>query len=212
MFTSKQAYRLMLVVTIGFILYAVYFNFIHDPQAAAFLSHKTNQTRALSTAVWLKVMYIHVGFACIAMLAGAVNFSGRVLRQYRRFHRINGYIYLLAVLIVDLTSGYMAPYATGGKATSMAFNFLNILWIFLTVVALVKIKKKQIHSHRKWMVRSYAFCFTNMLIHLLTFVLNNCFGLDYATSYTIGVYSTIPLLLLAAELVIRTVYKTPVRQ
>ncbi|MBJ6361437.1 DUF2306 domain-containing protein [Paenibacillus sp. GCM10012307] len=212
MHTSKLAYRLMLTVTLGFVLYTLYYNFIHDPQATAFLSNKTNLAQAFSTVVWLKVMYVHVMFACIAMLTGAVNFSGRVLRQYPKFHRINGYLYLAAVLIIDLTSGYMAPYATGGKASSIAFNFMNILWFFLTVVALVKIKKKQIHSHRKWMVRSYAFCFTNMLIHLLNFVLQKSFGLTYATSYTISIYSTIVLLLLAAEFVIRTVYKKPVRQ
>jgi len=47
--------------------------------------------------------------------------TSRIRVQRRTFHRINGYVYLISVLIVVITSGYMAPYATGGKAVCIAF-------------------------------------------------------------------------------------------
>ncbi|MDR6551706.1 putative membrane protein [Paenibacillus qinlingensis] len=190
-----------------FIVYVLYANFIHDPQASNFLSHKTALKRALNTAVWLKVMNVHIIFACTAMIAGAVNFSSSIMKRHRKFHRVNGYFYLVSVLIVDLTSGYMAPYATGGKASSMGFNLMNIVWLVMTIIAIVKIRKKQVNQHRKWMTRSYAFVFTNLTIHALTWLLHQGFGLAYITSYTISVYGSILCLMLAAELVIRIVFR-----
>lgn len=93
--------------------------------------------------------------------------------------------------------------------TSMGFNALNMIWLLITTVALVQIKKKRIISHRNWMIRSYAFCFTNMLIHLITSLFNQGFGLVYATSYIIGVYGSIVLLLVIPDIIIRTRGQTP---
>lgn len=198
---------LMLAVAIVFICYSVYLNFVHDPQATGFLSHKNALKQPINLPVWLTVMEVHIVFACIALLSGAINFSGRMIQQYRKLHKINGYLYLASVMIVDLTSGYMAPFSTGGKINSVGFNLLNIIWLWMTIAAIMQIRRKQITKHRKWMVRSYAYCYTNLFIHLITFVCHDGLGMAYETSYTLGVYGTILLLFLIAEIVLRTVYK-----
>lgn len=198
-------YGLLAAVSTLFILYALVRNYIVDPEATEFLSRKTGLKRELHLPVWLNVMYVHVAFACIAMASGLLNFSSRMFEKSRLFHRVNGYVYIVAVLLIVLTSGYMAPYATGGKMSSMGFNALNLIWPFVTVMALVQIKKKQIIRHRNWMIRSYAFCFTNLLIHLITTLCHAGFGIAYATSYTVGVYGSIALLLVIPELVIRII-------
>lgn len=201
----KPLYGLLAGISILFILYALAKNYWIDPGAEGFLSHKTGLKRELNLPVWLNVMYVHVAFACIAMLAGLLNFSNRIFDKSRKFHRINGYVYLVSVLLVVLTSGYMAPHATGGKISSMGFNILNLIWPAITITALVQIKKKQIIRHRNWMIRSYAFCFTNMFIHLITSLFHQGFGFSYAGSYTIGVYGSIALLLIIPEIIIRTI-------
>ncbi|CAG7640518.1 DUF2306 domain-containing protein [Paenibacillus allorhizosphaerae] len=200
----KPLYGLLASISILFILYALMKNYMIDPGAEGFLSHKTGLKRELNLPVWLNVMYVHVAFACIAMAAGLLNFSNRIFEKSRKFHRINGYVYFVSVLLVVLTSGYMAPYATGGKISSMGFNALNMIWPLITIIALVQVKKKRIIRHRNWMIRSYAFCFTNMLIHLITFLFHQGFGLIYVTSYTIGVYGSIVLLLVIPDIIIRT--------
>ncbi|MBE9915148.1 DUF2306 domain-containing protein [Paenibacillus donghaensis] len=204
MLKRKTLYALLACVTILFILYALVENYLIHPGAEGFLSHKTGLKRELNLPVWLNMMYIHVAFACIAMAAGLLNFSNRIFNKSRKFHRINGYVYLVSVFLVVLTSGYMAPYATGGKITSMGFNALNIIWLIITITALVQIKKKRIARHRNWMIRSYAFCFTNMLIHLISSLFHQGFGYTYVTSYTIGLYGSIILLLVIPSIIIRT--------
>lgn len=204
----QYLYGAIASVSALFILYALVQNYILDPEATRFLSHKTGLKRELKLPIWLNVMYVHVAFACIAMAAGLLNFSNRLFEKSRRFHRVNGYVYLVSVMLVVLTSGYMAPYATGGKISSMGFNLLNMFWPFITVMALIQIKKKRMIRHRNWMIRSYAFCFTNMLIHLITTVFHQGIGYDYTTSYTISVYGSIVLLLIIPEIIIRTVLKS----
>lgn len=196
-------YGWLACVSILFIVYALVKNYWIDPQASDFLSHKTGLKRELHLPIWLNVMYVHVAFACLAMASGLVNFSNRIFKKSRRFHRINGYVYIVSVVLVVLTSGYMAPYATGGKISSMGFNALNIIWLFITITALIQIKQKRMIQHRNWMIRSYAFCFTNMLIHLITSLLHQGFGLVYAASYTISIYGSIALLLVIPEFIIR---------
>ncbi|PAD33098.1 DUF2306 domain-containing protein [Paenibacillus sp. 7523-1] len=205
---TNMAYRVLVGVSIIFILYSLVRHYVFDPEATAFLSHKTGLKRELNLPVWLKIMYIHVAFACLAMAAGLVNFSRFMLEKHRKIHRINGYVYVVSVMMVVLTSGYMAPYSTGGKINSIAFNIINIIWPVMTVMAIVHIKKKRIVKHRNYMIRSYAFCFTNMLIHLITFTFNEGFGLDYASSYTFGLYSSLVLLLILPDMIIRYLNKT----
>ncbi|GGD91571.1 DUF2306 domain-containing protein [Paenibacillus nasutitermitis] len=201
----KSLYRLLACISILFILYSLVVHFISDPEATGFLSRKIGLKRELNLPVWLTVMRVHVVLACIAMATGLLNFSRRIFEKSRKFHRINGYVYLVSVILVVITSGYMAPYATGGKISSMGFNALNMIWLVITLMALIEIKKKRIIQHRNWMIRSYAFCFTNMTIHLITFLFYQGFGLLYVTSYTIGVYSSIVLLLLISSIIIKMI-------
>ncbi|MFP3389217.1 DUF2306 domain-containing protein [Brevibacillus sp. SIMBA_076] len=203
MIKKKWFFGILTCVTMLFILYALVKNFMLDPGATEFLSHKTEVKRELNLPVWLNVMYVHVAFACIAMASGLLNFSTRIFENNRTFHRINGYLYFVSVLVVVVTSGYMAPYSTGGKISSMGFNALNIVWPAFTITALVQIKKKRVTSHRNWMIRSYAFCFTNLFIHLITALFHQGFGLVYATSYTIGIYGSFVLLLVIPDVIIR---------
>ena len=201
----RTLYGLIALISILFILYTVVQQFVIDPGAEDFLSHKAGLEREPRLPAWLAVMRVHVVFACIAMASGLINFSNRIYEKRRKLHRRNGYVYLLSVLLVVLTSGYMAPYATGGKAASMGFNALNLLWTAITITALVQIRRKRIAEHRRWMIRSYAFCFTNLSIHFFTAILDRVFGVAYAASYTAAVYGSIALLLAIPEILFRLI-------
>ncbi|GGE35944.1 hypothetical protein GCM10011391_13420 [Pullulanibacillus camelliae] len=206
---NKVLYVTMIAISVAYIVYVVSANLFFDPQATHFLSHKTSLNHSINVPVWLNVLHIHVIVACLAIVTGTINFLNKIQRKYRKFHRMNGYLYILAVFAVCGTSGYMAPYATGGRINSMAFNLMNIIWILMTITALIQIKRKQVNKHRKWMVRSYAYCFTNLLIKFLTFVLYDVLGMQYDMSYTSAILGTILLNYSLAEIVIRRVYRIP---
>ncbi|NEU59993.1 DUF2306 domain-containing protein [Paenibacillus sp. ALJ109b] len=124
---TKSAFRLLITVAASFVFWTLLNRFALDPDASVFLSHKTKLIRPMNLPVWLTMLNVHVIFACIAIAAGVINFASAKLRKYRKMHRILGYVYVVAVLAVCITSGYMAPFATGGKVVSIAFNLLNII-------------------------------------------------------------------------------------
>lgn len=200
---AKTAFRLLITVSAAFVFWMLLNRFALDPDATDFLSHKTNLTRSINLPVWLTMLNVHVVFACLAFVAGAINFASAKFRKYRKLHRILGYVYIVAVLVVCLTSGYMAPFATGGKVVSIAFNLLNIFWIFITVSAYFQIRQGRIENHRRWMIRSYAFCFTNQMIHTLMLLFIGVLGMSYEVGYTTSVVGSIVFLFLAAEWIIR---------
>ncbi|WP_276354785.1 DUF2306 domain-containing protein [Cohnella caldifontis] len=200
---GKLAYRIVVALAAVSVLWALLVHWFIDPGAAEFLSHKTGLRREIRLPVWLRVLDLHVAAACLAIAAGAMNFSGRLRRANRKLHRAAGYTYIFCVLAVCITSGYMAPYATGGRAAGIAFNLLNLLWIGITLTAFAHIRRLQVDLHRRWMVRSYVFCFTNVCIHALSAMFRGLFGLSYGTGYACGVIGTIVGLMLLAEAVIR---------
>lgn len=200
-------YSTMLIFIIIYISYTLLENLVTDSQSADFLSHKTVLRDSFNLPFWLNVMYVHVIFACFAMLTGAINFSGKIVTSNRKFHRLNGYFYFISVLIVTLSSGYLAPHSTGGRIVSIAFNMVNIIWPSMTIIAIYQVRRKQFNKHRKWMIRSYLFCFTNLFIHMITFMCTNGLGFTYEISYTIGVYGAITLNVVIAECIIRILKK-----
>jgi hypothetical protein len=199
----KLLYRSMVLICAIFIVWTVLHNFVFDPNAVSFLSHKTHLNHPLDVHSWLNVLHIHIAFACLALISGAINFATRIWRNNRKLHRGNGYAYLLCVFVVCGTSGYMAPTATGGTIDSIAFNLMNMLWMATTATAFIQIKRKRVTSHRMWMVRSYVFCFTNLWIHVLMFVYSFLIGIAYNLSYTMSVYGSIVLNAVISSIVIR---------
>lgn len=203
---NNKLYSAVIVISAVFIVSTVLHNFLFDPNAASFLSHKTHLTHPLHIRSWLDVLRVHIVFACLAMITGAVNFSSKIRRNNRRFHRVNGYAYIICVMAVCVISGYLAPTATGGEMNSVAFNLMNVLWLGATVTAFIQIKRKRISSHRIWMVRSYMFCYTNLLIHVLMFAFSSVVGITYDLSYTLSVYGSIVLNVIMSSIAIRLFY------
>ncbi|MFC0211146.1 DUF2306 domain-containing protein [Paenibacillus chartarius] len=206
---SNVAYKLMLAFIAAFLLYMGVLYVIVDPQASHFLQEKLVLRPSFHKPVWLTVMHVHLAAAAIAFSAGALNFSPVLLARRKKLHRLLGYTYLLAVAVTDLTSGYMAPHATGGKLSSVGFNVMNILWLAATAAAFVYIRRGNVHKHRRWMVRSFMFCFTNFFTKAIAFIGTGVFGADYVAAYTAGVWGSLALDVVIAEIIVRTVYREP---
>ena len=197
-----KPFHWLLLLAILVVAYSTYMSIFGDPHASFFLGQKPEDVNQVTRSVWLKVLYIHITFACIATIAGALNFTYKAYATLRKHHKKIGYVYFASLLIVDLTSGYMAVYATGGKWSSVPFNLLNIYWIAATVLAIFHIRKNNQEKHRNWMIRSYVFCFVNFVIHIFTYLLYQLLQIDYTLSYTLSVYLSLIALLAISELLI----------
>lgn len=136
---------LMASITIAYIPYNTDVGFLRIKQQYIGIDH------------WRIAFFIHVYASMWVLFAGFTQFSKNLLRNNPRLHRTMGYIYVADVLLITGPAGLvMGFYANGGPLSRIAFVTLALLWIFFTVMALVKAKQKKFKAHRNFMIRSYA--------------------------------------------------------
>lgn len=181
-------------------------SFVVDPGDVSFLSHKVGAVHHITRGAWLVALHIHVASALVAILAGAMNFVLTRAPSRPALHRAVGYAYLLGVLGVDGTSGYLAPEATGGEMVTVAFNLLNVYWLVAAFLVYWMARKLRPDGHRRWAVRSYMFLDTNALNRGFTWFGVHAAGLPFATAYAVAVWLSIAVNVALGEILARTLY------
>lgn len=98
----------------------------------------------------------------------------------------------------------MGFYANGGLPSRIAFVSLAVLWIFCTVMALIKARQKKFKTHRQYMIRSYALTLSALTLRAWKYAITNSFELPPMDVYrSVAWLGWVPNLLFA-EWLIRT--------
>ena len=148
----------------------------------------------------------HALFGALALITGAAQFSRAVL-QRRRLHRVIGFAYVTACLVVGTAGTYMAWYSFGGWPTHIGFGLLGLSLLTTTLIAFRQIKRRDIASHRRWMIRSYSLIFAAVTLRLQLPILIAFFR-AFPPAYTIVAWSSWIPNLAFAELRIRATRAT----
>lgn len=83
------------------------------------------------------------------------------------FHRINGYIIIILILLSNSGALMIARIAFGGTfSTQVGVGFLVIATTVSVFFAWLNIKRLQIDQHRKWMLRAWFYVRTPSLLPL----------------------------------------------
>ncbi len=104
--------------------------------------------------------------ASFALLAGPLQMSGAVRRQFPNFHRGLGWLYVVAVMVGWVASLPLALHAFTGAVASAGFLCLGVAWLFTTMAALVAISGGDVAAHQRWMIRSYALTFAAVTLRI----------------------------------------------
>jgi hypothetical protein len=160
---------------------------------------------------WKTAFYIHVFSSIFALLAGFTQFSGHILKNHRKVHRLIGRIYAIDILFINFPAGMiMAIYANGHLPSKIAFVILDSLWFIFTYKAVVAAKAKRIAEHKQFMIRSYALTFSAITLRTWKLILSNSFHLDPLSLYMIDAWmGFVPNLLFAEWLIRRKLKKRP---
>ena len=82
---------------------------------------------------------------------------------------------------------------------------LAVLWLFTAGAAYVRIRAKQIESHKRWMIRNYALTFAAVTLRLWLIGLQALAGVPQLEAYiTVAWISWVPNLLVAEWIVERS--------
>jgi uncharacterized membrane protein len=202
---NKLLWGLFIFFAIGVGVYPAFYFFLD--MSGGLLASKPAEV--LQSAIWRAAFYLHIGCGGIAMLVGWSQFFKKFRNKNLPVHRTLGKIYLIAVTISGLGGLYIAFYATGGLVSSLGFGGLALAWLFTTSSAYRSIRSRDIDSHERWMIRSYALTFAAVTLRIWL-PLSMVFGIDFMIAYPIISWLCWVPNLIVAELLIRRMYARPV--
>lgn len=147
--------------------------------------------------------FIHVFSAIFVLLAGYTQFSNSIRIKFPQWHRRLGWLYIAVTLLLAGPSGFIIGiYANGGLSSQIAFCLLAFLWMLFTAIALFKIIKKQVPSHKAWMIRSFALALSAITLRAWKYILVAAFHPKPMDVYQIVAWLGWTLNLVIAELII----------
>jgi len=81
----------------------------------------------IGNPIWTAAFYVHVFSAIFTLFAGFTQFSEQFLKDYRKWHRILGRLYVWNILLIKAPIGFiMAIYANGGWMGKSAWGCKGI--------------------------------------------------------------------------------------
>jgi uncharacterized membrane protein len=130
------------------------------------------QTEVTTIPYYLIFFYIHVTCAIFALLAGFTQFNSYILTQQPIIHKNIGKLYVFIILFFAAPSGFVIGlHANGGFYSQIAFVLLSILWFYFTLKGFLKIKNRDVISHKMFMYRSFALTFSAISLRMWKVIL-----------------------------------------
>ena len=144
---------------------------------------------------WVDV--VHFVGGGIALLVGALAFNRGILKRTPGLHRRLGFVYFMCVLASGGAGLAMATQSWLGMTTHLGFGCLAVAWLSTSALGWRAIRRGDVLTHRRWMVRSYAACYAAVMLRLHMILLPIVFG-DFTIAYRIVSWSCwVPNLLFA---------------
>jgi hypothetical protein len=158
----RGAARLWFVVAVlGQWIFAVYVARVYGTSAARgdlmawnktlFRGHIPGDTIGNATLV------IHLLLAVIILFGGPLQFSAKIRRAAPVFHRLNGRLYMLGVIVATVGGTYMvwARRTLGDNVQHVAQTLNAILVVTFAVLALRYAMARDFGTHRRWALRLF---------------------------------------------------------
>lgn len=188
------------VVVLLFLAYVFIQYGIYRPEQGAMGGAK-KQIADFPWNTWVVILYVHIVTGSLALAAGPVQFLPFAGVKRKALHRGLGKLYVTAIFLSVPAGIYLAFYATGGLASTIAFLALNAAWFATTYIGLRKVLGKNIAAHKEWMQRSYAVTLVFVTFRALLPLSSLAFGFE--TGFPIGVWAALICNLAVAEMLIR---------
>jgi uncharacterized membrane protein len=121
---------------------------------------------------------MHVASAAIIMLAGAVQLVPGVRNRFPAFHRWNGRVYILTVVILSMAGLYMTWIrgSVGGPVQHLISTLGAVLIWLCGAMALRYALARDFKTHRRWALRFFLVASGSWFFRLMIFLYMLVFG------------------------------------
>ena len=171
------------------------------------------------SAVIRTAFYLHIGFGGLTLLLSPFQFATRLRNRAPHVHRAVWRIILVSIAIGGVGGLVLAPHSLAGPVGTVGFGLLAVLWVAFAATAFRAIRRRDVETHRRWMIRTFALTYAAVTLRLWLFVLmavqSGLAGVDPETAFR-RAYLIVPFLawvpnLLVAERYLATHHRsTPV--
>jgi uncharacterized membrane protein len=110
--------------------------------------------------------FAHLSGGAIALAAGAFQVNSRLRTRFIGAHRWLGRLYVIAVVVGGAAALGLALHSFGGPIAQVGFGLLAVLWLGSTLNAYRYIRQRDLSTHRRWMIRSYALTLAAVTLRL----------------------------------------------
>lgn len=138
------------------------------------------------------VTFFHIVPGVLFLLLAPLQFVARIRQRRINYHRIMGRVLVTSAAIsggAALVINFLFP-AFGGVSTQAATVFFFTIFLFSLTKAFLHIRRKEVRSHREWMIRTLALAMGVASIRLFIPLLQAITGLDqeeaFGTSFWLG--------------------------
>ena len=149
----------MLAITV-----ALYAAFAYGCRPLGSLVHPDMKSVFEAHSLWI---YTHVFASMFALVLAPFQLSVRLRQKHVTLHRWLGRSYLtVGVLVGGLSGLYMAQFAFGGLASRAGFTLLALCWLATGWLGYLAVRRSDLVSHRRWMVRNVALTFAAVTLRI----------------------------------------------
>jgi uncharacterized membrane protein len=199
-FISINTLVLVIYLFFCWLMAEIVFQYIPVGTETAFLGIKQEYVHI---PFYLAAFYIHVFTAILALPAGLSQFSKTLLKKYPAIHRLNGKIYVVAILVLAAPSGFfIGLFANGGVISRLSFCLLAVLWSYFTYQAYVKARAGDFKMHKAFIYRSFALTMSAITLRAWKYIIIALFHPRPMDVYMVVAWlGWVPNLLLAEYLI-----------
>lgn len=112
------------------------------------------------------VFYGHVALAASALALTPLQLSSRLRARRPGLHRIAGRIAAGAMVLGGIAGGALALTTSAGPVAAAGFGLLAVLWVGLTIAAVIAARRGEIARHRALMLRAAALTLAAVTLRL----------------------------------------------
>ncbi|ACT04725.1 DUF2306 domain-containing protein [Paenibacillus sp. JDR-2] len=123
------------------------------------LNPASSRIEVSSRTIQYPALVSHIILAFIAMLAGFLQFHRTLRRNKPSLHILLGKVYIGSVFLSGGLALIVSCYEPDFGRT-LSFLFLDLLWLVTTAMGYRSARKRDLQSHKQWMIRSLAMTLT----------------------------------------------------
>lgn len=144
--------------------------------------------------------YAHILPGAVYLLGAPVQLSRRIRTRSLRFHRAVGRVVLVAGIVTGLFAiavGIVMPF--GGSAETTATVVFGTYFLAALTLAYRAIRRGEIPTHRRWMIRAFALGVGVGLIRIIVGIFEGTGALEFSDAFGLSFWLAFVIMTVAAE-------------